>query len=171
MSVYIVAAPSIGLVKIGFASKPLMRFSALQSGCPIRLDLVAVIAGDLRCERALHGRFAALRRTGEWFALGDEIRDMIDRFPISRETRSCGHALMSRDGVLPFIRSLFDEINAFCVVHRMTATEFGERAMGDRAFMGTLCRGRDIRFSTSLRLRAFMRDWKPAADASEVAAA
>ncbi len=55
-------------IKIGFTDgKPKDRLTALQTGCPSRIVLLASIEGDREKEKSLHARFAAHRVVGEWF--------------------------------------------------------------------------------------------------------
>lgn len=62
-------------VKIGKSRQPRKRLAALQTGSPEQLSLLLVIDGDH--EHHLHGRFAHLRLTGEWFDRTDDIQAFI----------------------------------------------------------------------------------------------
>lgn len=77
MSVYYVSAPDLGMVKIGYASSPRLRFSKIQSDSPVRLVLLAVEDGDEATEAARHQQFAEQRRRGEWFAHEGPLADYI----------------------------------------------------------------------------------------------
>lgn len=81
MSVYYALAPDLGLVKIGYAEKPKIRFSKIQSDCPARLVLVAVEGGDQATEVARHEQFADCRQRGEWFRHEGALRDHIAALP------------------------------------------------------------------------------------------
>ena len=50
-------------------------------------------------------------------------------------------------------------VTAFLKYSGMSPTEFGERAIGDRKFVGELRRGRSPRLVTVDRVLAFMADW------------
>jgi len=55
-------------VKIGFSFGPIQyRLSAIQVGCPRKLQVYAEIEGTFPEEKALHRRFAAYSTHGEWF--------------------------------------------------------------------------------------------------------
>jgi uncharacterized protein (UPF0335 family) len=88
MSVYFITARELGRVKIGFtAGDPDVRRAALQVGCPSRLRLEAVIPGHVVAEAELHHRFADHRIVGEWFALTDDIEQIIAGAPAELRTQ------------------------------------------------------------------------------------
>src|SRR5262249_40121918 len=60
--VYFVAAA--GKIKIGVAKSVAERLRSLQTGCPEKLQLLAVADGDGSLERAYHQRFGDLRVEG-----------------------------------------------------------------------------------------------------------
>jgi hypothetical protein len=57
-------------VKIGFTSQPHRRWDALRRAVhqETGLDVIAVIPGDRRTERAIHLGFSRFHLGGEWFA-------------------------------------------------------------------------------------------------------
>ncbi|WPZ05514.1 GIY-YIG nuclease family protein [Pelagerythrobacter marinus] len=77
MSVYFMTCRSLGQVKIGHSCNPQRRLETLQSGCPMPLVIEATMRGGRAQEMALHSRFAAHRRQGEWFELTPEIDALI----------------------------------------------------------------------------------------------
>lgn len=77
--VYFIGLPN-GDTKIGTTINLPNRFKKLQTGCPFRMSLLAVIEGGATLESEFHTRFASLRRRGEWFngkALKAEINQLI----------------------------------------------------------------------------------------------
>jgi hypothetical protein len=64
-------------VKIGRSVNIESRLNALQTSTAVPLKLLAAIPGGGR-ERELHRRFAHLRIRGEWFRLGDDLRQFIE---------------------------------------------------------------------------------------------
>jgi hypothetical protein len=69
-AIYYVSYGEGGPIKIGFVSSFGSlgeRLRGLQTGCPHDLILLAVRAGTLADERALHCRFDRKRLRGEWF--------------------------------------------------------------------------------------------------------
>lgn len=54
---------------------------------------------------------------------------------------------------------LLSEIDAFCKVHELPETKFGELALGDKPFVSQLRKGRDLRLSTVAKVRAFMASY------------
>lgn len=73
-SIYYIGCSQTEAVKIGFtAGKPEARLSALQTGSPTKLVLIATHRGTIEDERKLHAQFEADRRRGEWFNLSEEL--------------------------------------------------------------------------------------------------
>lgn len=67
-NVYFIQSGTTGPIKIGYsAGPPGRRLAALQTGHPEPLRLLATIEGGRETEINLHRRFAAHRKTGEWF--------------------------------------------------------------------------------------------------------
>lgn len=61
-------------VKIGFTGgSPYSRLSALQTGSPCALTMLAMHKGSYEEERRLHEKFAATRVHGEWFDMSEEL--------------------------------------------------------------------------------------------------
>lgn len=72
--IYYICCPETARLKIGFTKRaPEARLRALQTGSPTRLFLMAMQAGSIEAEQALHARFAESRLHGEWFEATDEI--------------------------------------------------------------------------------------------------
>jgi hypothetical protein len=71
---YLIKDASSGLVKIGRSTQIQRRLSVIKTGNPSAY-LIGHINADV--ESDLHGQFASLRISGEWFNLGDsEIQQM-----------------------------------------------------------------------------------------------
>lgn len=77
MGVYFVQHAPDGLIKIGWASKPLKRLQSLQVGCPVPLVLRAVIECCGTYEADFHARFLASHAHGEWFHPTDDVLELI----------------------------------------------------------------------------------------------
>lgn len=77
-SVYFIQGYGGGLVKIGVAADPEARLAEIQRMCPIPLRILATLQGaGQSTETALHRRFAAHRRHGEWFELStQQVREV-----------------------------------------------------------------------------------------------
>ncbi len=76
MAVYAIACGD-EWVKIGTANNPEHRRQDLQSGVPMKLELLAAREGGHREEKALHRHLAASRVRGEWFRLVGEERQWL----------------------------------------------------------------------------------------------
>lgn len=77
--VYFARAGNSSFVKIGFASDVERRMRELQTSNSSPVEALISIPGDRALEGRLHKRFAAHRKTGEWFRLSDEIKTFIRR--------------------------------------------------------------------------------------------
>lgn len=76
--VYFIQAMGGGPIKIGSAADVTGRLQMLQTGSPVRLQVLAVIPGADECgEFALHAQFAESRLHGEWFQPTPELLDVI----------------------------------------------------------------------------------------------
>lgn len=66
-------------VKIGYTAGDLAtRITAIQTGAPEKLEVLASIDGMFRTERKLHQRFARHHSHGEWFHLAPEIQAYVE---------------------------------------------------------------------------------------------
>ncbi len=77
-AVYFMAAPALGVVKIGYSTNPGERFIDLDGMAPTPLKLLFVIEGPPLLEREMHDRFWVQRVRGEWFAVVGELAMFID---------------------------------------------------------------------------------------------
>jgi hypothetical protein len=64
VSVYLIGARQGGPVKIGFSGSPTGRLTALQTGSPFELVVLAQFSGGETEEKQLHELFAAERLRG-----------------------------------------------------------------------------------------------------------
>jgi hypothetical protein len=75
--VYFITAPS-GFVKIGFTDRPIeKRLKSMQTGSWEPLAVALVLMGGRKQEREYHRRFKKWHVHGEWFRMGDEIKDFL----------------------------------------------------------------------------------------------
>jgi hypothetical protein len=79
--VYFIRCDITGLVKIGTSFDPATRLRTLQCGSPTPLRIERQVVGYLLTEAALHERFAAQRRHGEWFSIGADEVAAVDEEP------------------------------------------------------------------------------------------
>lgn len=73
-----------GKVKIGVATKVNGRLSAMQTGNPDEVKLLACTPGDEELEGKLHKRFKRLHVRGEWFKYEGSLKDYIQSLPKCR---------------------------------------------------------------------------------------
>lgn len=73
MSVYVLSADALPVVKIGHSADPESRLMQIQPMSPDKLSLVLILPGERFAEVELHRRFAHLRSHGEWFKAEPEL--------------------------------------------------------------------------------------------------
>jgi len=64
-------------IKFGVAKNPAQRLKELQTGCPHKLELVAVMDLPHENERLMHEYLSEHRLVGEWFAPGDKVSEVL----------------------------------------------------------------------------------------------
>ncbi|TIU70598.1 MAG: GIY-YIG nuclease family protein [Mesorhizobium sp.] len=77
-------------VKIGFAKEVADRLPRLQTGSPVKLELLMAIEGKASLERDFHRKFASLRAHGEWFKLDGALSAYLDRFCLRQAREMAG---------------------------------------------------------------------------------
>jgi len=73
-TVYFIQSEIGGLVKIGITKDFAYRFASLQNQCPVPLQILGTMTGDLAQESRVMARFAAYRVHGEWF---EPVKDLL----------------------------------------------------------------------------------------------
>ena len=81
--VYFITTVGHPFCKIGMADSPWHRRDGMQVGCPLELEIAALVRCDTRDDAAclegqLHERFAHLRERGEWFRLEGPLSDHLN---------------------------------------------------------------------------------------------
>ena len=76
--VYFVEAVGLDKVKIGTTTRIKSRLAAMQTGSPVRLELLGHLDGSTVTEADMHRRFEHLRLHGEWFLATTELRAFIE---------------------------------------------------------------------------------------------
>jgi len=75
MAVYFIRSGDY--IKIGVATNPHQRMRDLQTGNPIKLEIMGAIPGSFEMETELHRQFSENRTEGEWFTVDNRIEDFI----------------------------------------------------------------------------------------------
>lgn len=86
--IYLIACEKTNTCKIGYTNNPDKRLSALQTGNPYSLELMAVIEGTSSDESMLHSKFMNYRLNGEWFNYCEDIKNYFqvdEYFQINKE--------------------------------------------------------------------------------------
>lgn len=68
-----------GNIKIGWSSLPYMRLTALQTGNPRKLEILAEMYGTFHQEQEIHRFMIAYARGGEWFKRSAEIKSLVEK--------------------------------------------------------------------------------------------
>lgn len=77
---YIIGNEVENICKIGISGNPSKRLKQLQTGCPYKLTILAVVGSfDYESEKNLHNRYKDYRLNGEWFRIKGEIRTIIEQ--------------------------------------------------------------------------------------------
>jgi hypothetical protein len=77
--IYFIESGVGGLIKIGYATDPVKRMNSFLTGNPNELNLLALIPGTLKDERALHRLFKEHQIVREWFAPHVDIWRLIEQ--------------------------------------------------------------------------------------------
>lgn len=81
--VYFAQAEGCGLIKIGWATVPVLRIANIQNFCPLKLVILLQVVGNGRMERKVHAQFAGARRHGEWFEPVPELLALIEEWRLA----------------------------------------------------------------------------------------
>lgn len=79
--IYMIAAPAVGLCKIGYSSNVDERLKSLNFASPVDLELHKTRRGGFKTEHAIHAAAAAHRVKFEWFSFTPEVVDIFDSTP------------------------------------------------------------------------------------------
>jgi DNA-binding Xre family transcriptional regulator len=77
--VYFVQAGESGNIKIGISRNVSQRLTKMRTDAPVELQLLGVIVGDQKTERAFHSELLAHRANREWFRPSPEVLALIER--------------------------------------------------------------------------------------------
>lgn len=69
--VYLIGHPGSSVAKIGRTANLPKRLAAIQSTCPVQVEVLWQADGGSALESALHQHFRSRRIHGEWFEFGD----------------------------------------------------------------------------------------------------
>jgi len=86
VDIYFIRAATGGPIKIGYAKNLDARLATLQTGCPVRLEVIFSARCNRIVERAMHDFFKEDRLHGEWFDPSEKLMAMIAR-SVSGELR------------------------------------------------------------------------------------
>lgn len=76
--VYVVGNKEMNICKIGFSNNVFKRLSAIQTGCPFKLEIFCVVEGSVQTERKLHKKYDYLRLNGEWFKYEGLLKQSVE---------------------------------------------------------------------------------------------
>lgn len=84
--VYIVGAPEVPKVKIGYSGNVPQRLRDMSANSPLELRVLAQRRGTIKDERLLHSKLKAYRAHGEWFRLEGDVLALLNELMLWRET-------------------------------------------------------------------------------------
>lgn len=76
--IYLITCLQNNSCKIGFSSDPKKRLTSLQTSNPYKLELSAIIDGDIIKEKELHEKFKEFSLLGEWFKYNQSIMEFFN---------------------------------------------------------------------------------------------
>ena len=76
---YIYFIKSANKVKIGYTKNVRKRKKYIQSHCSEKCELLVLIPGDRKLEKEIHQHFKKYKSHGEWFLLGEDLKNYIKR--------------------------------------------------------------------------------------------
>jgi DNA-binding XRE family transcriptional regulator len=79
-------------IKIGYSAKNNIRqrISCLRCGNPNPLEVLKIIPGSMGLEKEIHHKFKHLKKSGEWYAISDELLDFIEN-PVVKTATEDSH--------------------------------------------------------------------------------
>lgn len=76
--VYVIGRQQSSIAKIGFTSRdPRKRLGGIQTGSPVKLEVLWWFFGSFEDEQRLHEEFSHCRLESEWFDFQDEEPDIL----------------------------------------------------------------------------------------------
>lgn len=79
--IYWIRADVVGVFKIGYTERPLVRLDQLRLMSPVSLQLFGLTLGSFQDEQALHQKLHEHRLHGEWFDRHPQVEASIVAFP------------------------------------------------------------------------------------------
>lgn len=118
-----------GPIKIGKANNIKARMATLQTSHPYKLEVLGLLIGDPRLEKALHTKFSHLRMNGEWFRKETELLDWIAENTISSEA-DVWKLQKKRDELEALKKSYYEKVRLV----KNAAEEFETELVDDLAY-------------------------------------
>ena len=76
--VYVIGNKEMKVCKIGFSNNVFKRITAIQTGCPFKLEIFCIVEGSVQTEKKLHKKYDHLRLNGEWFKYEGLLKNSIE---------------------------------------------------------------------------------------------
>lgn len=105
-------------VKIGYTNDILKRLSHLQVSSPVKLEVLALVEGDISKEREYQEEFKHLSCSGEWFNYNEELQKFTNSLPLD---------LMWKYGFIEFETSIIGEIKKERLKQNLSMEELAEK--------------------------------------------
>lgn len=76
-TIYFIECPALNAVKIGYTTNIKARLSAIQTGNPLPVRVLATFPGTRRQERLIQKALKEFQLMREWFILNDTVKEII----------------------------------------------------------------------------------------------
>lgn len=80
--VYVIGNEHMKICKIGYSVNPHKRISAIQTGCPYPIEIIAIVKGSREMEKALHRKYVMYKTSGEWFRYEGKLKESIKQIKV-----------------------------------------------------------------------------------------
>lgn len=127
--IYFIKSES-GHVKIGYTEDDVgQRLYSLQCGCPFKLNILKIINGSRKHEKAIHKIFKENKTQNEWFKLSPNLEKFIDN-PLLPDISMDKITHKKMDKIeLKYLQ----KIKSFMEIHKLTANQLAKQANVDPA--------------------------------------
>lgn len=78
--IYLIADTEKKYCKIGYSSSPKRRLGEIQTSCPLEMNIILTIKGNMNLEKEFHRKFNHLRIRYEWFEYHEDVIEYIRNY-------------------------------------------------------------------------------------------
>lgn len=78
--IYLMETSCKSFYKIGFSNDPNVRLATIQTGCPLKINIVNFFKGSLPLEKILHNKIKSCKVRGEWYKHSSFVYDTFFKY-------------------------------------------------------------------------------------------